>query len=188
VKRLLWSEVPSPVGLLRLGVASGGAVVGIDFLAAPRDRFRSGLERLAERHGFEATEDAAATRALAEQLEEYFQGVRRHFEVELEPLGSSFQLAVWQELRRIPYGETRSYGQIAEALGWPGASRAVGAANGANPIPIVVPCHRVIGANGSLTGFGGGLPAKRTLLTLEGVGAEATPTAQLRLSFGVDDR
>jgi methylated-DNA-[protein]-cysteine S-methyltransferase len=188
VKRLLWSEVPSPVGPLRLGVTEAGAVVGVDFLASPRERFRSGLERLAERHSFEVVEDASATAALARQLEEYFRGARRQFELELEPVGSAFQLAVWQELRRIPYGETRSYGQIAEALGWPGASRAVGAANGANPIPIVVPCHRVIGANGSLTGFGGGLPAKRTLLALEGVGAEAASTAQLRLSFGVDDR
>jgi O-6-methylguanine DNA methyltransferase len=82
--------------------------------------------------------------------------------------GTPFQLQVWQELRRIPYGETRTYGEIARAIGHPGAARAVGAANGANPIAIIVPCHRVIGSDGALTGYGGGLPTKAWLLSLEG--------------------
>jgi methylated-DNA-[protein]-cysteine S-methyltransferase len=102
------------------------------------------------------------------QLDEYFAGQRRHFELSLAPMGSAFQLAVWQALRQIPYGETRSYRQLAVQLGRPQAMRAVGAANGANPIAIIVPCHRVIGSNGTLTGFAGGLERKATLLRLEG--------------------
>lgn len=102
------------------------------------------------------------------QLEEYFSGKRRNFELKLRPQGTAFQLSVWNALRGIPYGETRSYIEIAEVIGNPKAVRAVGAANGRNPFPIVVPCHRVIGADGSLTGFGGGLSAKTFLLALEG--------------------
>ena len=102
------------------------------------------------------------------QLEEYFSGKRRNFELNLRPQGTAFQLSVWNALQRIPYGETRSYMEIADVIGNPKAVRAVGAANGRNPLPIVVPCHRVIGADGSLTGFGGGLSAKRFLLALEG--------------------
>jgi methylated-DNA-[protein]-cysteine S-methyltransferase len=104
----------------------------------------------------------------AAQLEEYFALRRRGFDLPLRPHGTPFQLSVWDELRRIPYGETRSYLDLAQALGKPGAVRAVGAANGANPIGILIPCHRVIGSDGSLTGFGGGLPLKRRLLELEG--------------------
>ena len=109
--------------------------------------------------------------ALAEpvrQLAEYFAGERRDFDLRLAPEGTPFERSVWEELRRIPFGETRSYGEIAQAIGRPGAARAVGRANGANPIPIVVPCHRVIGSDGSLTGFGGGLEAKSRLLEIEG--------------------
>ena len=102
------------------------------------------------------------------QLAEYFDGQRTTFDLPLDPLGTEFQLKVWRALRDIPYGRTASYGQIARAIGAPAASRAVGAANGRNPIPIVVPCHRVIGANGTLTGFGGGLENKAILLALEG--------------------
>ena len=101
------------------------------------------------------------------QLEEYFAGRRRYFELALRPEGSQFQRAVWTELRSIPYGETISYKDLARRVGKPQAFRAVGAANGANPIPIIIPCHRVIGNDGSLTGFGGGLPLKRRLLELE---------------------
>ncbi len=101
------------------------------------------------------------------QLKDYFEGRRTAFELVLEPKGTPFQLLVWQALRSIPYGCTCSYAEIARTIGRPRAARAVGAANGRNPIPIVVPCHRVIGADGSLTGFGGGLPAKRYLLDLE---------------------
>jgi len=103
----------------------------------------------------------------ARQLREYFAGERIDFDLPLAPQGTGFQRSVWQRLREIPYGETISYGELAKRVGNPKASRAVGAANGQNPIPIVIPCHRVIGANGKLTGFGGGLPVKETLLALE---------------------
>ncbi len=101
------------------------------------------------------------------QLKEYFAGKRKCFELELRPEGTAFQLAVLDALQQIPYGETCSYSDIAERIGKPKAVRAVGTANGRNPIPIIIPCHRVIGSNGSLTGFGGGLETKRFLLNLE---------------------
>ncbi|CQD18935.1 methylated-DNA--protein-cysteine methyltransferase [Mycobacterium lentiflavum] len=111
--------------------------------------------------------DPGAFGAAVEQLMSYFAGDLTTFDIELELRGTEFQRRVWTALLTIPYGETRSYGEIAEQIGAPGAARAVGLANGHNPIAIVVPCHRVIGANGSLTGFGGGLGRKRTLLELE---------------------
>ena len=101
------------------------------------------------------------------QLEEYFAGERREFSLPLQPVGTPFQQTVWSALRTIPYGVTVSYGELARRIGRPSTSRAVGAANGANPLPIIVPCHRVIGADRSLTGFGGGLETKRFLLALE---------------------
>jgi methylated-DNA-[protein]-cysteine S-methyltransferase len=111
-------------------------------------------------------DDRAFPDAVA-QLEAYFAGQRTEFDLELSLAGSEFQRRVWQALLTIPYGETRSYGQIAEQIGASGAARAVGLANGHNPIAIIVPCHRVIGASGSLTGYGGGLDRKRSLLELE---------------------
>ena len=105
--------------------------------------------------------------AARQQLEEYFAGERKDFDLPLHLSGTDFQVQVLQELRRIPYGETRSYGDIAKRIGRPNAMRAVGAANGRNPIPIIVPCHRVIGSSGDLTGFGGGLDTKEALLRLE---------------------
>jgi methylated-DNA-[protein]-cysteine S-methyltransferase len=110
------------------------------------------------------------------QLKEYFAGRRSEFDLPLAPEGTEFQRNVWKRLQEIPYGETISYGELAKRIGNPNASRAVGAANGSNPIPIVIPCHRVIGANGKLTGFGGGLPTKEALLSLE--------AKQLRLAAG----
>lgn len=101
------------------------------------------------------------------QLKQYFAGKREEFDLPLAPEGTEFQRAVWRRLQEIPYGETISYGELAKRIGNPKASRAVGAANGSNPIPIVIPCHRVIGSNGKLTGFGGGLPVKERLLALE---------------------
>ena len=101
------------------------------------------------------------------QLRAYFAGSLRSFDLPLDLVGTEFQRRVWIELTRIPYGETRSYRDVARAIGAPNAVRAVGAANGANPVPIVVPCHRVIGAGGKLVGYGGGLPLKRRLLALE---------------------
>lgn len=101
------------------------------------------------------------------QLTEYFAGKRTAFDVPIKPHGTEFQLRVLDELRKIPYGTTCSYAEIAERIGQPKAMRAVGAANGRNPIPVIIPCHRVIGSSGDLTGFGGGLPAKEALLRLE---------------------
>lgn len=105
---------------------------------------------------------------LARQLSAYFAGTLRRFDLPLDLQGTEFQKRVWRQLETIPFGETRSYRQIADAIGTPAAVRAVGAANGANPIPIVVPCHRVIGTSGKLVGYGGGLPLKKRLLVLEG--------------------
>ena len=110
------------------------------------------------------------------QLDEYFAGKRRDFDLPLSPQGTGFQRGVWWALADIPYGTTISYAQLATRIGKPTATRAVGAANGRNPLSIVLPCHRVIGANGSLTGYGGGLPIKTFLLTLEGAMPAAAPT------------
>src|SRR5215467_5589606 len=101
------------------------------------------------------------------QLRAYFRGELEEFEIRLAPQGTEFQQKVWSELAKIPYGETVSYGELARRIGNPKASRAVGLANGSNPIPIIIPCHRVIGSNGKLTGYGGGLPVKEKLLALE---------------------
>lgn len=103
------------------------------------------------------------------QLREYFAGMRRVFDLPIAPHGTAFQQRVWAALRTIPYGETRTYGELAAAIGNPSAGRAVGMANHRNPLPIVIPCHRVIGANGTLTGYAGGVETKRKLLALEGV-------------------
>jgi methylated-DNA-[protein]-cysteine S-methyltransferase len=111
--------------------------------------------------------DDGALAAVRLQLEEYFAGRRTSFEVPVAPAGTPFQQRVWDELQRIGYGETVSYGELAARIGRPGCARAAGSANGANPVSIVIPCHRVIGANGSLTGYGGGIEAKRYLLELE---------------------
>lgn len=115
------------------------------------------------------------------QLNEYFEGKRNTFSLELDPIGTDFQKEVWGALLTIPYGETRSYTQIANQLGNPKAVRAVGAANGRNPISIIVPCHRVIGASGALTGFAGGLEAKACLLSLEGVKSKEI---QIKIPWG----
>lgn len=116
------------------------------------------------------------------QLDAYFKGALKRFTLPLSLEGSEFQLRVWKTLRTIPYGETISYGQLACRIGNPKAARAVGLANGSNPIPIIVPCHRVIGSDGSLTGYGGGLPIKRALLSLEGRAEFSKPEA-VQLSF-----
>jgi methylated-DNA-[protein]-cysteine S-methyltransferase len=150
-----------------------------DYLTTPIGRLllagdERGLARLEfdnPRQGCSITADwkreAAPLRAALEQVRAYFAGELLDFQLTLRPQGTEFQRAVWNQLARIPYGETWTYGQIAKLLDRPDASRAVGAANGANPIPVILPCHRVIGSNGSLTGFGGGLPTKRWLLDHE---------------------
>jgi len=119
-----------------------------------------------DRSSWRAADDGAFPDAV-DQLAAYFAGELTEFDIELELMGTEFQRKVWKALRTIPYGETRSYGEIAEQIGSPGASRAVGLANGRNPIGIIVPCHRVIGSTGGLTGYGGGIERKRTLLALE---------------------
>ncbi len=111
--------------------------------------------------------DRGALKDAARQLTEYFSGKRRTFDLRLAPVGTPFQQTVWSALQKIPYGETTSYGELARRIGNPKAVRAVGLANGSNPISIVIPCHRVIGSNGSLVGYGGGLPIKQALLSLE---------------------
>jgi methylated-DNA-[protein]-cysteine S-methyltransferase len=111
--------------------------------------------------------DDSAFSVVRSQLAEYFDGQRQEFDIPLGLVGNDFELRVWEALRRIPYGETVSYGEIAREIGSPSAARAVGLANGRNPVAVIVPCHRVIGADGSLTGFGGGLERKRLLLDLE---------------------
>ena len=146
----------SPVGrLLLAGDARGLMLIG--FPSGPRPvRPAAGWRR----------DDAGFVDAIL-QLQEYFAGRRREFALALRPVGTAFQLAVWSALQGIPFGATFSYGELARQVGRPGAARAVGAANGANPLPIVIPCHRVIGADRSLTGFGGGLETKRFLLAHE---------------------
>ena len=155
-----FKTMPSPVGELTL-VASEKGLTAILWENDDPDRVR-----LAD-----MTEDAAHPVLVdaVRQLGEYFAGKREAFDLPLDFHGTDFQKRVWQQLLAIPFGETRSYGEIARALGQPTATRAVGAANGKNPISIVAPCHRVIGANGSLTGFAGGLEAKQRLLALEGL-------------------
>lgn len=148
--------IESPIGPLTL-VARDGQLAEIHF---------AGRAPAADRLGPRSRRGLAPA---IRQLGEYFAGKRRSFELDLAPQGTAFQLAVWRALRAIPYGETRSYGELAAAIGRRGAARAVGAANGHNPIPIIVPCHRVIGADGTLVGFGGGLECKRQLLALEGI-------------------
>ncbi|WP_019071282.1 methylated-DNA--[protein]-cysteine S-methyltransferase [Streptomyces hokutonensis] len=140
-------------------------------LVADDDGTLCGLYMVDQRHrppeeSFGTPDDTPFTEATA-QLQAYFAGELKEFTLELRLHGTPFQRTVWDQLRRIPYGETRSYGDLADALGNPGASRAVGLANGKNPIGIIVPCHRVVGANGSLTGYGGGLDRKQRLLDFE---------------------
>jgi O-6-methylguanine DNA methyltransferase len=148
-----YSRIESPVGPLLLLVSERG-LVALEF---DRGRTRGGW-----------VESPDQTAPYARQLEEYFAGRRRGFDLPLDIRGTGFQKRCWQELLKIPYGETRSYADIARAMGNPLAVRAVGLANGQNPIAIIVPCHRVIGSDGSLTGYGGGLETKRKLLELEG--------------------
>lgn len=151
--------VPSPVGELTLLASARGLAAVLWENDDPR-RVRLG-PRAAAGEGHAVLDAAVA------QLGQYFAGRRRVFDLPLDFHGTDFQRKVWQALLEIPFGETRSYGQLAAAIGVPTASRAVGAANGRNPISIVAPCHRVIGASGRLTGFAGGLEAKRLLLALE---------------------
>lgn len=151
-----WSRVDSPLGALLVGRDD----VGLTQLLLPSGRHEREPAPAGPR-------DDGAFADVRAELDEYFAGNRTAFELPLHPAGTPFQLRVWAGLRSVPCGETVSYGALAERIGAPGAARAVGLANGQNPISIVVPCHRVIGADGSLTGYGGGLPAKKWLLAHE---------------------
>jgi methylated-DNA-[protein]-cysteine S-methyltransferase len=153
------TTISTPIGALRVTVADDGALTRIDFGAddpSNEPRLDAG----------DASADQRFATATA-QLDEYFSGRRTAFDLPLRPQGSPFEQLVWAELLRIPYGETASYGDIAARIGHPGKARAVGRANARNPIAIVCPCHRVIGSDGSLTGYAGGLASKRALLELE---------------------
>ena len=155
VPMLEWTDVRFVDGLSLRLVASDSGVRAIEFTPAkPVEGHREDSNPL--------------LREAVSQLQAYFDGNLRRFRLPLDMPGTEFQKSVWRELGKIPYGETRSYAQIAAAIGTPQAVRAVGAANGSNPVAIVVPCHRVIGSGGRLTGYGGGLPLKKRLLELEG--------------------
>ncbi|MEV5882048.1 methylated-DNA--[protein]-cysteine S-methyltransferase [Streptomyces sp. NPDC052020] len=160
--------IDSPYGPLTL-VADDGVLCGLYMTdhrhRPPEETF--GTRVPARERGRAAGRDAHSFAAVEEQLQAYFTGELREFSLPLSLAGTPFQRRVWDQLNRIPYGETRTYGELAHALGVPSASRAVGLANGRNPVSIIVPCHRVIGANGSLTGYGGGLDRKRRLLDFE---------------------
>ena len=160
-------QIDSPVGRLLLA-ASDDALVAVEF---------TGNRHPVRRDAVWREGDNTVLREAESQLREYFDGTRRGFDLPLAPRGTAFQCSVWEALATIPYGATWSYRGLARRIGKPDAMRAVGAANGRNPIAIVLPCHRVIGADGSLTGFGGGLPTKRFLLELEG----ALPRAEADL-------
>ena len=147
-----WARLDSPIGPLTVSVDQHGALVAIDLGGAPGT----------------GPEQPARCREPLCQLGEYFRGQRQNFDLPLNLTGSEFQRQVWQALEKIPFGDSMSYGELARAVGRPRAARAVGQANGANPIPIVVPCHRVVAGDGGMGGFSGGLEVKRWLLTHEG--------------------
>jgi methylated-DNA-[protein]-cysteine S-methyltransferase len=153
---MYFTYIESPVGTLLLA----GAAEALRTIRLPADGGPAPADPAWESR-------PAAFRDGVAQLHSYFAGTLRRFELALAPVGTPFQLRVWRALLEIPYGETTSYGALARTLGAPGAARAVGLANGRNPLPIVIPCHRVIGGDGSLTGYGGGLRIKRFLLDLE---------------------
>ena len=154
----------SPGGELLVVVDEDGAVV---YLALPNGHQH--WASLAARRRYTLVENSLRCAVVVRQLEEYFEHKRTVFDLPLKPDGTPFQQAVWSALIAIPFGATVTYKELAERIGKPAAIRAVGRANGTNPIPIIIPCHRVIGTDGSLTGFGGGLALKEFLLTLEGV-------------------
>jgi methylated-DNA-[protein]-cysteine S-methyltransferase len=164
-----YRTIDSPIGLLTLA-GHGSVLTNLRMVDQTYEPSRAGW----------SPEENAFAEAVG-QLDAYFAGELVDFDLELDLRGTEFQRRVWQALLTIPYGETRSYGEIAEQIGAPGAARAVGLANGHNPIAIVVPCHRVIGAGGSLTGYGGGLDRKRTLLGLEKQRSLANSEANLTL-------
>ncbi len=153
---LHYRTIDSPIGPLTL-VGEGTTLMHLRMAEQRHEPDRAGWRKAG----------GAAFASAAEQLTAYFAGELTEFDVDVDLRGTAFQRRVWEALRTIPYGETRTYGQVAEQIGSPGAARAVGLANGRNPVSIIIPCHRVIGSSGALTGYGGGIDRKRTLLALE---------------------
>lgn len=171
-----YTAIESPIGALLVASTEKGLCF-IHFGAD--DTAVRALADWCQKHGLELpVPDAERNQKVIAELEEYFAGTRREFSVTLDMYGTPFQQTVWTALTHIPYGETRSYKDIAQFIGSSKAVRAIGGANNRNPIPLIVPCHRVIGANGSMVGYGGGLPIKEHLLLLEGV---LTPAEQISL-------
>ena len=161
--------VETPIGTLLATLDDDGRLVTLSFGApasSPAGPAASGAA--ASGGGTPPSQPAGRQRSVETQLHEYFAGKRQTFDLDLNLRGTPFQLAVWNELLRIPFGDTITYAELARRIGKPAAIRAVGAANGANPIPVIVPCHRVIGSNGTLTGYGGGIERKQWLLAHEG--------------------
>jgi AraC family transcriptional regulator of adaptative response/methylated-DNA-[protein]-cysteine methyltransferase len=168
---IVYRVVDSPIGKFIAGATRNGCCVFEFEDRGGKDRITS---RLGKRYGLEVVEGSnRLLDSMVSQVVEYFEGKRKTFDLQLDLAGTPFESAVWGQLQKIPYGETRSYGEIAALLGKPGAARAVGRANGANYLPIIIPCHRVIEADGSLRGYGGGLWRKKYLLQLEKKGASA---------------
>ena len=155
-----YARFDSPLGPV-IAIADDEGIRHIDFIGAKYER------PVAD--DWIEDPDAPALRACATQLAEYFAGARTNFDLPLAPRGSDFQQRVWREIARVPYGETISYAELARRAGAPGQARAAGAATGRNPVGVVIPCHRIVGSDGSLTGYAGGLERKRGLLELEGV-------------------
>jgi methylated-DNA-[protein]-cysteine S-methyltransferase len=157
-------EIDSPAGPLTFAVNEDGALIRLHFVESD---YGPVMEEDLEADGYVVVADETRTAGIRKELAEYVSGRRKTFDVPLAFAGSEWQKAVWVELTRIPFGETRSYGEIADSLGMPGAARAVGRANASNVLPVVVPCHRVIAADGTLGGFNGGLHLKERLLEHE---------------------
>jgi methylated-DNA-[protein]-cysteine S-methyltransferase len=181
---LVLDLIPAPIGAFLIATDQDGTLRAVDFFA-DEPRLRAQLRR---QYGDVRVETGQSPAPIRRAFEAYFAGDIRALEaVPVATVGTGFQRKVWAALQRIPAGETRSYGQLAAEIGEPDAARAVGLANGQNPIAIVIPCHRVIGADGSLTGFGGGLPRKRWLLTHEGAAYKEDRASKRRdpeLDFG----
>src|SRR5918994_7246679 len=157
-------EIGSPLGLVAFATNEEGALLGLRFREGRRP---ASLETGLKREGFALSQDEDRTAAAREQLVEYFAGERQSFDLPVARRGSDFQEVVWEELSRIPFGETRTYGQVAETIGWPGEAVEVGSPCAANPLLLGIPCHRLVGADGSLKGYAGGMPLKARLLGFE---------------------
>jgi len=176
--------VESPAGPLAFAVDEAGGLLRTQFV---NGHYRASIEQELERAGYQVARGRQRTAQWRAQLLEYAHGARQTFEAPLALIGTEWQRRVWLALLDIPYGETRSYGALAALLGRPQAARAVGHANGSNPLPLVVPCHRLIGANGALTGYGGGLDIKARLLAHEAQAAAHSENALEQTSASAQD-